>query len=154
MKKNHQTLWKAQAYSHYYIKDIKFVPVSTTEVFSRHFKTRTIGMSSIGSLSLHLENIKNVLAKCIHFRGSGLRALVTAEKSMIDFQSSNKSLGPHLWASFIYYFSQRDIEDSFVPNKYPSFKYQDKCHLLQEAFPKYLSPRHFSSLKERRIWIA
>lgn len=91
VKKNHQILWRAQAYSHCHIKDIQFVPVSTTEVFSKQLITRTVDMSSVSSLSLHVENTKNVLTKCRHFRGSGLRTLVTVEKSMIDFQSYNKS---------------------------------------------------------------
>lgn len=58
-----------------------------------------ICMGSLGSLSLHIENIKNVSTKCQHFEGSGLRdySFVILEKSitdlrrMIDFRSSKNS---------------------------------------------------------------
>lgn len=111
-------------------------------------------MSSVGSLSLRVENTKNVLTKCRHFRGSELRVLVTVEKSMIDFQSSNKSFRTLSLSQFyLLFLPKRHRRLSFAPNKYLSFKYQVKCHLLQEAFPKCLSPRYFSFLKERRVWI-
>lgn len=45
-------------------------------------------MSSVDSLSLHRENMKNVSTKCQHFGGSGLRdyIFVILKKSITDFR--------------------------------------------------------------------